>query len=164
MTTEPIVQQPPACDARSAAVIATLLPEVRPYALKLMELARAAGITIKVISGLRTYQEQDVLYSQGRSAPGSIVTHAKGGESNHNFGIAFDVGIFEGDAYVPESPNYATVGALGEQQGLEWGGAWTTLRDEPHFELRPDWAKQLLERDMLAQLRVRHSDGEAVYT
>ena len=93
--------EPPAAtsdkvDDRSEKVIATLLPEVQPYARALVTKAAADGITSKVISGLRTYDEQNDLYAQGRTKPGRIVTNARGGFSNHNFGIAFDVGVFEG--------------------------------------------------------------------
>ena len=56
------------------------------------------GIIIKVISGLRTYDEQNGLHAKGRTTPGKIVTNARGGYSNHNFGIAFDIGVFEGAA------------------------------------------------------------------
>lgn len=77
-------------DARSEKVISTLLPEVQPMARALVQKSAANGIKIKIISGLRTYEEQDKLYAQGRTAPGDIITKAKGGYSNHNFGIAFD--------------------------------------------------------------------------
>ena len=80
-------------DARSEKTIATLQPEVRPYARALVLRAASAGISIKVISGLRTYAEQNALYAQGRTEPGRVVTNARGGYSNHNFGIAFDIGV-----------------------------------------------------------------------
>jgi peptidoglycan L-alanyl-D-glutamate endopeptidase CwlK len=85
-------------------VIATLLPQVQPYARALIGKAAAAGITIKVISGLRTHEEQNDLYAQGRTKRGPIVTNARGGYSNHNFGIAFDAGVFESGTYLDESP------------------------------------------------------------
>ena len=160
--------QPPAAtndkvDARSEKVIATLLPEVQPYAQSLVTKAGADGITIKVISGLRTYDEQNDLYAQGRTKPGRIVTNARGGFSNHNFGIAFDVGVFEGSQYLDESPKYKAVGVLGMDLGLEWGGNWKTIQDEPHFQLRPKWAGDLSERDMLAELRSRKESGKGAY-
>ena len=160
--------QPPAAisgkvDDRSEKVIATLLPEVQPYARALVTKAGADGITIKVISGLRTYDEQNDLYAQGRTKPGRIVTNARGGFSNHNFGIAFDVGVFEGSQYLDESPKYKAVGVLGMDLGLEWGGNWKTIQDEPHFQLRPKWAGDLSERDMLAELRSRKESGKAAY-
>lgn len=152
-----------AVDPRSEALIATLLPEVRPYARALVQKATAAGIRIKVISALRTYEEQDKLYAQGRTAPGAVVTNAKAGQSNHNFGIAFDVGVFEGNKYLGDSPKYKAVGALGIELGLEWGGNWKSIVDQPHFQLRPTWAAEMSERDMLAELRKRKADGRAVY-
>jgi peptidoglycan L-alanyl-D-glutamate endopeptidase CwlK len=91
------------------------------------------------------------------------VTNARGGHSNHNFGIAFDVGVFEGGQYLDESPKYNAVGVVGMDLGLEWGGTWKTIQDEPHFQLRPKWAGDLSERDMLAELRSRKESGKAAY-
>lgn len=150
-------------DTRSEGVIATLQPEVRPLARALVQKAASVGITIKVISGLRSYAEQDALYAQGRTAPGARVTNARGGYSNHNFGIAFDIGVFSGNRYLPEAPQYKAVGALGRDLGLEWGGDWKTIVDQPHFQLRPAWARELGEREMLAALRERHDDGGPIY-
>lgn len=150
-------------DPRSEKTIATLLPPVQPYARALVHKAASVGITVKVISGLRTYAEQDALYAQGRTAPGPIVTKARGGYSNHNFGIAFDIGVFEGTRYLPESPKYKAVGALGVDLGLEWGGNWKTLVDQPHYQLRPDWAVELAEREMLAELRARVQAGRPAF-
>jgi peptidoglycan LD-endopeptidase CwlK len=150
-------------DDRSEKAIATLLPQVQPYARALVKKAAQHGITIKVISGLRTYAEQDELFAQGRTKPGRIVTNARGGFSNHNFGIAFDVGVFEGTSYLDESPKYKAVGALGMDMGLEWGGNWKTIVDEPHFQLRPKWAGDMKERDMLAELRTRKDSDKGAY-
>jgi peptidoglycan LD-endopeptidase CwlK len=150
-------------DARSEGVIARLQPEARPYARTLVKRAAALGIEIKVICGLRTYSEQDALFAQGRTRPGPRVTNAKGGESNHNFGIAFDVGVFTGRNYLPTCPAYDVVGALGKEMGLEWGGDWTSLVDKPHFELRPSWAAGLSGREMLAELRQRVTDQRSLY-
>ena len=150
-------------DERSERVIANLQPEVHPFARALVLKAASMGITIKLISGLRTYEEQNALFAKGRTTPGPIVTNARGGFSNHNFGIAFDVGVFRGTAYVPESPQYKAVGAIGVDLGLEWGGNWTSIKDEPHFQLRPRWAAGMRERDMLAELRDRKASGRAVF-
>lgn len=151
-------------DSRSEKTIATLLPEVQPMARALVHKASASGITIKITSGLRTYEEQDALYAQGRTAPGVIVTKARGGCSNHNFGIAFDVGVFEADKYLPNSPKYKAVGVLGMDLGLEWGGNWKTIVDQPHFQLRPAWATNLTEKQMLAELHARHENGTPAYS
>ena len=66
-------------DPRSEKCIATLLPEAQPIARALVQKARQNGILVKVISGLRTYAEQDELYAQGRTKPGPRVTNARGG-------------------------------------------------------------------------------------
>ena len=58
---------------------------------------------------------------------------------------------------------YKAVGALGVELGLEWGGDWRTLVDQPHFQLRPVWADGLSEREMLAELRRRTADGIDFY-
>ncbi len=150
-------------DERSERNIATLLAEVQPLARTLIESAAAIGIAIKVISGNRTYEEQNALYEQGRTKPGRVVTNARGGYSNHNFGIAFDIGVFEGGRYLDESPAYKAVGAIGMKLGLEWGGNWKTIQDEPHFQLRPAWARDLSERDMLAELRARRALGKSAF-
>lgn len=152
-----------AVDPRSEKNIATLLPEVQPIARALVQKAALNGIRIKVISGLRTYAEQDELYAQGRTKPGPKVTNARGGYSNHNFGVAFDVGVFEGQKYLEDSVKYKAVGVLGTDLGLEWGGNWKTIVDQPHFQLRPAWAVDWTEREMLAELRGRFAAGTPVF-
>lgn len=165
---KPVAKQPATMvsstvDERSEASISTLHPRVQPYARSLVTQAAAQGITIKVISGLRTYEEQDALYAKGRSKGGSKVTNARAGYSNHNFGIAFDIGVFEGSTYKGESPKYKAVAALGQALGLEWGGNWKSIQDEPHYQLRPRWAQGMSEPVMLAELRRRRAAGIDVY-
>ncbi|MBQ5949552.1 D-alanyl-D-alanine carboxypeptidase family protein [Massilia sp. ST3] len=150
-------------DQRSEKIIAQLHPRIHPYARALVKQAGAVGIQIKLISGLRTYAEQDKLFAQGRtdfSKGKKKVTNARGGESNHNFGLAFDIGVFDNETYLQTSPKYKAVGAIGLELGLEWGGNWKSIVDQPHFQLRPDWAKGLSEKAMLAQLRERHSEQQ----
>lgn len=150
-------------DPRSEKVISTLLPEIRPMARALVQKAARGGIRIKIISGFRTYAEQNALYAQGRTAPGNIITNVRAGYSNHNFGIAFDIGVFEGNTYLGESPKYKAVGVIGMDLGLEWGGNWKTIVDQPHFQLRPVWAMDMTEKQMLAALRGRVDNGRPVY-
>jgi peptidoglycan L-alanyl-D-glutamate endopeptidase CwlK len=150
-------------DDRSERSIATLRPEVQPYARALVHRTAMDGIRIKVISGLRSYEEQNDLYAQGRTKPGKVVTKARAGYSAHNFGIAFDVGVFEGSSYRGESQKYKAVGALGLDLGLDWGGHWTSFRDEPHFQLRPVWAEGLTGSKMLAELRRRRESLQDFY-
>jgi peptidoglycan L-alanyl-D-glutamate endopeptidase CwlK len=128
-----------AVDERSEQNIKTLKPEVQVLARRLIEEATAQGIHVKVISGYRSYAEQDELYAKGRTEPGPRVTKARGGYSWHNFQIAFDIGIFseDGKKYLGESPDYKKCGKIGESLGLEWGGSWKEFVDEPHFQFNP---------------------------
>ena len=97
----------------------------------------AKGTVVEVVQGLRTYAEQDALYAKGRTAPGQIVTQARGGESNHNFGLAVDLCPFtdnKPDWNAPMSV-WAAIGAAAEAHGLEWGGSWKKFLDKPHVQL-----------------------------
>jgi peptidoglycan L-alanyl-D-glutamate endopeptidase CwlK len=158
----------PLADPRSEGNIGTLLAPVQPIARAFLAKLNARfgemqnGVTAKIIGGTRTYAEQDNLYAQGRTKPGAIVTNARGGYSNHNFGIAFDIGLFAGSAYLEESPLYATAGAIGKSLGLEWGGDWASIQDKPHFEWRPAWATDLAETELLVELRHRKATGETI--
>ncbi len=127
-------------DERTERNIATLHPRAQRAAREFMAAAvpamQSVDLVVKIIGGMRTYAEQDALYAIGRTKPGSVVTKARGGYSNHNFGTAWDVGIFTPTGrYLEESPAYETLGKIGQNQGLEWGGSWK-FSDEPHFEVK----------------------------
>ena len=64
------------------------------YADKVKAWQEKNGVTVKIICGTRTIKEQNELYAIGRTKAGKKVTNAKGGSSFHNYGIAFDIGIF----------------------------------------------------------------------
>jgi hypothetical protein len=101
-------------------------------------------IKLRVAQALRTIQEQDALYAQGRSKPGIIVTNAKGGESKHNFGKAIDVYMVNCDGTIDLNNRVPDkVAKIGKEEGLEWGGDWTkknkkgkVFKDYPHFEIK----------------------------
>jgi peptidoglycan LD-endopeptidase CwlK len=115
-----------------------------------------AGARAKIISGTRTYAEQDRLFAQGRFGnSGKIVTKAEGGHSNHNFGVAWDVGLFTaGGAYLEDSGPYVEAAAEGKVAELEWGGDWTGFRDTPHYQLK-------LRTQSIAELRERFESGSS---
>lgn len=131
-----------AFDSRSEGNIRTLLPQTQRAARGFLTRAKQlTGFDVKIISGTRTYAEQDLLYRKGRGSPGPIVTNAKGGQSNHNFAIAWDVGIFKDGHYLTgdttsEARTYKNLAELARGGDLEWGGDWTSFRDMPHYQLR----------------------------
>src|SRR5690606_12595912 len=65
-------------------------PKVKEHALELIKRAYHEGINAQITEGFRSYARQNQLYAQGRTTPGNIVTHARGGSSIHNFGLAVD--------------------------------------------------------------------------
>lgn len=101
----------------------------------------AQGLTIGLGECFRTVAEQDALYAQGRTEPGSIVTNAKGSSysSQHQWGIAFDFYRNDGKGAYNESGDFfGRVGQIAKSIGLGWGGDWTSIVDKPHVYL-PDW-------------------------
>ena len=97
-----------------------------------------AGLTGRIISSTRTYAEQDILWQQGRSLPGAIVTNAMGGQSMHNFGLAWDVGIFSKGEYVSTGTKYDEAAEAGMIPGLIWGGNFRKFKDRPHYQVKID--------------------------
>lgn len=125
-------------DTRSEKNIATLHIKAQELARQFMRAVANFEVTVRIISGARSYAEQDVLFAQGRTTPGRIVTNAEGGESNHNFAIAWDIGLFDGGEYLDgDTPRerrlYADASRL-RPPNLEWGGDWTNP-DTPHYQL-----------------------------
>lgn len=121
------------------------------------------GIEIRLTQGLRSWQEQDALYAQGRTVPGVPcnhhgvirpigtcsehplgvrVTNCRGGYSYHNFGMAGDAvpSQFHPDQpYSPDwNPSHASwkrMEAVGLSLGFSVGAMWRTFPDAPHFQL-----------------------------
>jgi hypothetical protein len=110
--------------------VTDLLPEVKEKMEKLIQICDIMDMPIRVTSGFRSFEEQDRLYAQGRTTAGPIVTNARGGESDHNFGKAFDI-VFRRTGY---EGDWEFVGKIGKQLGLKWGGDWKGgFVDRPHF-------------------------------
>ena len=116
-------------------------PRLQEAFQQLLAKCSARGLTVGLGECFRTVAEQDALYAQGRTEPGSIVTYAKGSSyaSQHQWGIAFDFYRNDGKgAYNDSDHFFRRVGEVGKSLGLGWGGDWTSIVDKPHFYL-PDW-------------------------
>jgi D-alanyl-D-alanine carboxypeptidase len=117
---------------QNTAKINELQESVRPLALNLLRLAADQGIHLKVVSAYRSPEAQQALKDSGRG-----VTNAGFLLSYHNHRLAFDVAPVEYLSlpdWNPTGPLWAKIGAIGKNQGLEWGGDWTK-KDLPHFQL-----------------------------
>lgn len=116
-------------------------PKLQLLAAKMIEECEKQGLKIKIGETFRTAAEQEELYAQGRTKPGSIVTNAKGSSysSQHQWGIAFDFYRNDGKgAYNEEGQFFIKVGKAAKAVGLGWGGDWTSIVDKPHVYLT-DW-------------------------
>lgn len=145
-------------DARSDKQIRSLEAPVGEAARQFILQARANWGDVRITDGYRTYEEQNAKYAQGRTAPGRKVTNVAAGNSNHNFAVAFDIGVFtvrnHHDCYLDESHVYDLAGPLGKSFGLAWGGDWHNPVDKPHYE----WPHGF----KMSQLRELHRLGASV--
>lgn len=151
-----------------AVLLAQLHPMVQRLALQHQMLAQEHGVPFIIVRAYCPTDEQDKIYAKGRSEAGEpckhagvtypvgtcklhplglIVTNARGGQSYHNYGLAYDVALVlqtangksvhwdvHKDANQNHVPDYEEVGALGKALGLEWGGEFKRLKDLPHFQ------------------------------
>lgn len=101
------------------------------------------GEDVLITDGYRTLEEQKIIFAQGRTTPGAIVSNSPAGWSYHNYSLAIDI--------VPVGPlgvelsrrnllewsalsRYATIGRVMQGAGLEWGfQLWGV--DRPHFQI-----------------------------
>lgn len=135
---------------RSLKNINTLHPLLKKKALNFIVEAAKQGFNLIVVSGLRTYAEQQKLYEQGRTTKGAIVTNSKAGYSNHNFGLAFDVAPIVNNK-INYNIDWSKLSKIAANNGLDWGGNWKSFKDKPHFELKTNLS--------LAQMRALKDSG-----
>lgn len=105
------------------------------------------GILLRFAYVLRTNKEQDALFLKRPK-----VTNAKGGQSIHNYGLAFDIvllydqdgnGTFEQASWSTirdfdenSKADWRTVTDFFKSRGWEHGGSWKSFKDEPHFQAK----------------------------
>jgi len=89
---------------------------------------------------------QDQLFNQRPK-----VTNAKGGQSIHNYGLAFDIvllydndgnGTFEEASWSmikdfdkDSKADWMEVTNYFKSKGWQWGGDWQSFKDNPHFQM-----------------------------
>lgn len=114
-----------------------LHPIFQPYARAFVAACRVDGLEVLVYCTRRTMEEQAELYAQGRTKPGRIVTHARPGQSAHNYGLALDaVPMLAGKPqWQTSSPLWQQFGRLARAAGCEWAGDWKRFREFPHVQM-----------------------------
>jgi peptidoglycan LD-endopeptidase CwlK len=142
-------------DPRSERCILTLSLKAQREARQFLCRIIDGRVNARILSGTRTYAEQNALFRQGRYGnPGTSVTNARGGFSNHNYGIAWDIGIFNAmGGYLADGVEYDRAAKIGLSSQIEWGGKWKMV-DKPHYQLRLELS--------VAALRDKFEKGEAI--
>lgn len=115
--------------------IEDLHPVVQAMCRKFIEECEKVDIEIILTSTYRDKERQDALYAKGRLFKGAKVTNAKGGQSFHNWRVAFDVVPMEhGKPDWDNEQLWLSIGHIGKTCGLEWGGDFRSFKDKPHFQ------------------------------
>jgi peptidoglycan LD-endopeptidase CwlK len=124
--------------------IALLHPKIREEVRLIVDLANSkltGRAQVRIVEGLRTFEEQTAIYNQGRTTKGPIVTKAKAGQSYHNYGLGIDYCLlidgkeiswdskkdFDADGIA----DWMEVVKIFEEHGYTWGKAFNDL---PHME------------------------------
>lgn len=111
---------------------------VKESAIEMIKQAYKEGIFVKITAGYRSIAEQNKLFAQGRTDSGNIVTNARGGQSNHNYGLAVDYVLLSSDGKKPlwtVNEKWRRVAQIGKSLGFSWGGDWKSFKDYPHLEM-----------------------------
>lgn len=112
-----------------------LHPKVKEMCTLFISSCKREGIDILITSTYRDKESQDRLYAQGRTEPGKKVTNAKGGQSFHNWKVAFDfVPIISGKAQWNDISLFKRCGEIAKSHGLEWAGDWKTFKEYAHCQ------------------------------
>lgn len=112
-----------------------LHPYVMQLLTKFIQEAKKHGFTLGVCQGVRTFDEQNDLYKQGRTVKGKIVTNAKGGDSFHNYSLAFDIVIsLDGGKTITWDDKYYIEVSKYAPKELTFGGNFRSIKDYPHYQ------------------------------
>jgi peptidoglycan LD-endopeptidase CwlK len=140
----------PAFSDRSRARLATC----HPLIIKVFTEAIVHGPDFTIICGERPVREQQELFAQGRTKPGSIVTNVDGITklSKHNKSPSEAVDVAPYPSLYEDIPRFKILGAyiMGVAHAMDvplvWGADWDSdwdlaehehvFVDLPHFELR----------------------------
>ena len=122
--------------------IEDLTPEMQAKYKAFKDKMGEMGIDFIITCTFRSQEDQNLLYAQGRTSPGRIVTWTL--HSRHTQRDAFDIALLlenkpvwdvKVDVDHDHIPDYQEAGEIGESVGLVWGGRWTKP-DYPHFQFK----------------------------
>lgn len=119
---------------------------VDPLASRLLKLLELFGGRVLIVSGRRSYAEQQVLYN-AYLAGGTLA--AKPGTSNHEKGAAADLRIVDGSVSWPD------VHGVGATYGLHW----PIPSEDWHVEASPTWTPPPEEDPDMTPAQMAHLLG-----
>lgn len=134
-------------DSFSEGRLSLVSPALASKVRLMANILASNGLEIRVIQGLRSWNEQQALYAKGRDADGNVidphavVTNAPGGHSWHNFGLAVDCAPDDPTRpnyqidWNPAHPQWKQMEDVGRACGLTSGASFLRLVDHPHFQL-----------------------------
>lgn len=110
-------------------------PEFQQRVLAVYQVMRDHGYEMVLVEGYRSPERQAELARKG-----GTTTRAGAGQSCHQYGLAVDSapirdGKLQWDMRDPWTRRgYLLYGQLAQEAGLEWGGAWRSIKDYVHLE------------------------------
>lgn len=109
-----------------------------------------SGAEVRIIQGLRGKDDQNLLYSYGRTKPGPRITNIQFGQSYYNFGLAVDIALLVDGKVInwdlksswdnDKVTDWMECVDIFDSYGWKWGGNWKSLKDYSHFEKTFDYA------------------------
>lgn len=138
------------------ASLRELDPAFKQDAQDLLDLAQEMDPSFVVTSGLRTWQQQQRLYSRYLSGE-SPLPAAPPGRSQHELGLAIDIARLNVDPR--EDDLLEEIGRAWESVGGVWGG---DIGDPVHFEAGPSMKRQATRYDPAPDLAARKSEMTSV--
>lgn len=155
-------------DQLSLDRIKTAHPKVRAELLQLYTKANnqlGKNVRLRLAYVYRSVAEQDALF---KLVP--KVTNAKGWQSIHNYGLAFDIvllidkdnnGTFESASWDTikdfdgdKISDWLEVVKVFKDAGWEWGGDFKSIYDAPHFELKKSDGTSYKWQDLKKQIEL----------
>jgi peptidoglycan L-alanyl-D-glutamate endopeptidase CwlK len=128
------------------------------------------GSRLRLAYVYRSNTLQDRLYNQKPK-----VTNAKGGQSIHNYGLAFDIVMLydnDGDENFEEASwsmirdfdkdsiaDWTEVTKYFKSKGWQWGGDWKSFKDNPHFQMDFGYSWQSLKAKVEAGDVIKDANG-----
>lgn len=113
-----------------------LHPIVAEKAKLLIEACNKRNIFFLVTSTYRDNESQNDLYAQGRTKKGLKVTNATGGNSFHQYRVAFDVVPVVGKALIwdDKNPLWTAIIEEAHKLGFTSGNDWSSFKEKPHLQ------------------------------